>query len=102
VGPPKRPQIEVFFLPKFMFYTYILHSKTLDKYYVGSTNNIEDRIQRHNQGRSTFTKTGIPWELLYFETYQTRSEAYQRELFIKSKKSKSFIAQLVQGTRSES
>jgi putative endonuclease len=79
-----------------MFHTYILHSKRLDKYYIGSTNNIEDRLKRHNHGRSTYTKKGIPWELLYFEIFKTRSEAYQRELFIKSKKSKSFIAQLVQ------
>jgi len=39
-----------------MFITYILYSDKSDRYYVGSTGNLEDRLKRHNTGRSTFTK----------------------------------------------
>jgi putative endonuclease len=78
------------------FCIYILYSEKLDKFYVGSTGNLEDRLLRHNSGRSTFTKNGIPWKLVYTEKFDTRIEAVQRELFIKKQKSRKYIAQLVQ------
>ncbi|WP_415831470.1 GIY-YIG nuclease family protein, partial [Flavobacterium terrigena] len=31
------------------------------KYYIGQTNNMEDRLRRHNSGYSLSTKNGIPW-----------------------------------------
>jgi putative endonuclease len=78
-----------------MFYTYILFSKKINKYYVGNTNNIEKRLIEHNRGKTTFTKTGIPWELKYFETFQTKAEASKREYFIKSRKSRLYIESLI-------
>ena len=70
-----------------MFYTYILLSKTTNKFYIGSTGNIQDRFSRHNAGRSKATKSGIPWIMVYYEEFQTRSEAMLRETEIKSWKS---------------
>ena len=78
------------------YFTYILFSEKIDKYYIGSCEDLEERLIRHNQGRSKFTKTGTPWTLVYSEKYDTRSEAYKREMEIKKKKSRIFIAQLVQ------
>jgi putative endonuclease len=74
-----------------MFITYILYSEKSNRYYVGSTGNLEDRLKRHNTGRSTFTKRGIPWKIVYQKEYNSKSEAYQAELFIKSQKSRKFI-----------
>ncbi|HWY11831.1 MAG TPA: GIY-YIG nuclease family protein, partial [Bacteroidia bacterium] len=37
------------------------------KYYVGQTGDLEDRLFRHNLGSGKFTKTGIPWELIWKE-----------------------------------
>lgn len=34
-----------------MYYVYMLYSAILDRYYVGQTSNLEDRLKRHNQGR---------------------------------------------------
>ena len=79
-----------------MFTTYILYSKTSDIYYVGSTGNLTDRLNRHNSGRSTFTKRGIPWVMAYKKEYQSKSEAYQAELYIKAQKSRKFIEDLIQ------
>lgn len=45
-------------------YVYILQSESVGKYYCGETQNIEDRIERHNSGRSKSTKSGIPWKLI--------------------------------------
>ena len=74
-----------------MFYTYILHSSSKDRFYIGSTSDIFDRYKRHNSGRSLATIDGAPWDLVYFETHKTRTEAILREKFFKKKKSKVFL-----------
>ena len=75
--------------------TYILYSEKLDKYYVGSTQDLSARIKRHNLGHNKYTKTGLPWKLVYSEDYETRSEAVFREKEIKSKKSRKYIEWLI-------
>ena len=78
-----------------MYYCYILYSPRLDRYYVGSTQDLQDRLARHNAGRSKYTKVGIPWELVYQESFDTRTEAYQREREIKRQKSRKYIQDLI-------
>jgi len=78
-----------------IFYTYILFSLKLQKYYIVSTNNLEKRLQRHNHGHTTYTKYGIPWKIVYFEQYKLRSQAYKREMQIKSMKSIEYIKSLI-------
>jgi putative endonuclease len=73
------------------FFVYVLYSSKLEKYYVGSTNDIEDRLYRHNSGQSTFTKTGIPWVLIHTEETNTRAEAVRLELSIKNRGAKRFL-----------
>ncbi|GEL10128.1 putative endonuclease [Flavobacterium glycines] len=79
-----------------MFYTYIIFSKTLNKYYIGSCQNIQERLTDHLNSRSPFTKKAKDWELKYFESFESRSEAYQRELEIKKKKSRKYIEYLTE------
>ena len=78
-----------------MAFTYILFSARINSYYVGSTQDLTDRLKRHNSGRSTYTKRGVPWILVYKKEYSTKSEAYQTELYIKSQKSRKFIEELI-------
>ena len=78
-----------------MYYVYILYSEKLDKYYVGSSFDVIQRVNRHNRGHSNFTKTGIPWVLVYTEQCEDRTKAYAREMFIKNKKSKEYIKNLI-------
>jgi putative endonuclease len=81
------------------FYTYILYSKKIDRYYIGSTANLEDRLSRHNQGRSKATKAGAPeWTLVFSQQFPSRAEAVARELFLKRMKSRSFIENLIRST----
>ena len=82
-----------------MFYLYILLSQKTGKFYIGSTENITDRLERHNGGRSKATASGIPWEMVYTETFETRSEAVRREMEIKSWKSHARVARLVSASR---
>ncbi len=69
-----------------MYTVYILYSKKIEKYYIGSTKDIHQRVIHHNAGLSRWTKQGIPWILVYTETYVTRGEAVKREAKIKSYK----------------
>jgi putative endonuclease len=62
----------------------VLWSEKLKKRYVGSTKNLEQRIKEHNSGKTTFTKSGVPWKLIYYEQYTSLSEARKREIFLKS------------------
>jgi putative endonuclease len=78
-----------------MFYTYIIYSAKLDRYYVGSCENVSIRLQQHNAGRNQSTRPGMPWRFCYEEPYSTRSEAYAREMAIKKKKSKKYIEWLI-------
>ncbi len=49
-------------------------------YYTGSTKNLERRLQQHQNGvGANFTKKHLPVELVYYEEFQTISEAFYRE-----------------------
>ena len=81
-----------------MYYTYIIQSQKNGRFYIGSCQDIDKRIERHNAGATPSTKPGRPWKLVYSETYETNSEALKREREIKSKKSRKYIEFLVQNT----
>ena len=78
------------------FATYILHSPSLDRYYVGHAEDPYLRLDRdHNMGRNKSTKSGIPWEHCFIRWFPTRSQAMGFEREIKSRKSRSFIEALI-------
>jgi putative endonuclease len=74
---------------------YILYSKALVRYYIGSTSNIEYRLQQHNKPHKRYTNSGQPWIIVYSEQFDSKKEALIRERFIKEKKSKKFIRNLI-------
>lgn len=78
-----------------MFTVYILYSKSFDRYYVGYTNDMDRRISEHNRKKGKFTDAGIPWVLVHSELYNSKKEAMVREKLIKSRKSKSFILEII-------
>ena len=65
---------------------YIIYSSKYNLYYIGHTNNLDDRLKRHNQNRNKFTKGKGPWELIIAFTCSTKSGAYQLELKLKALK----------------
>lgn len=66
-----------------MNYTYIVRCSD-GSLYTGWTNDLRQRIRRHNDGTGAkYTKTRRPVALVYFETYQTKEEAMRREYAIK-------------------
>ena len=74
-----------------MLYTYVLRSESSNRYYIGSTKDIARRIAQHNSGKNRSTKSYRPWKLVYSESFQTLAEARQRELEIKSWKSRKYM-----------
>ena len=77
------------------YHVYILHSQTLDQYYIGHTDDLEDRIFRHNNSGSKATKKANDWQLAYKKEFSSRSEAMQAEMAIKKKKSRKYIDWLI-------
>lgn len=82
-----------------MWFTYIIYSSKIDKYYIGYTQDLELRLTRHNEGWGKFSSRGIPWKLVYYESFNTKSEAIKRENEIKKKKSRKYIEKLIVGGR---
>ena len=73
------------------YFVYILYSESTDRYYVGQTQNLEERLERHNTGRNKSTKSGIPWMIVHFEVLPDRSTALAREKYIKNLGSKRYL-----------
>ena len=79
-----------------MITVYALYSTKFDKIYIGQTDNLERRLFEHNNGLlSTYTKRYKPWQIIYTEEYQTRSEAFKREKQLKSQKGREFIWKII-------
>jgi putative endonuclease len=67
-----------------MFHVYVLKSSKTGRRYVGSCENLNDRLRRHNNGESKATKHGIPWILLHSEKFETRAAAMTKERYYKT------------------
>ena len=61
-------------------FVYFLYSEKWKKFYVGVSNNVDDRLQRHNNGYSLSTKVEIPWILLHIIECKDKSTAMTIEL----------------------
>src|SRR6266850_5015013 len=81
--PPAR-----YFDPRYpgarMFYLYILRSGKTGWRHVGSCEDIDERLRRHNAGQSKVTRHGLPWTVLHAERFSTRVEAVRKERFYKT------------------
>ena len=74
-----------------MYIVYILYSESTSKYYTGQTDNLENRLKRHNYGLSLSTKYGKPWGLIYNIGFSTRPEAMDLEQKIKKRGAKRYL-----------
>ena len=78
-----------------MFYVYILKSINSNHYYIGHTSKLKGRLSDHNLGLVKSTKKYLPWKIVHTETFKTKSEAYKRELQIKSYKGGNAFKELI-------
>ena len=80
------------------FTVYILFSKSTQKYYTGSTHDLENRLLEHNSGETKSIKHGIPWEVVWKTLLPLRAEAMKLETKIKKRGAKRFLEDLSSGT----
>ncbi|OGY94154.1 MAG: hypothetical protein A2406_01600 [Candidatus Komeilibacteria bacterium RIFOXYC1_FULL_37_11] len=73
-----------------LYYTYILLSSKSHIFYFGSTNNLKNRLELHNSGKVTSTKSHIPWKLVWYCVFETEKQARDFELYLKTGSGKSF------------
>ena len=76
-----------------MFIVYILHSQVVDEFYCGQTNDLQKRLLRHNSGETRSSKHGIPWNVVGYLSFETRSEAMNLEKAIKKRGIKRWLEQ---------
>jgi len=79
-----------------MYHTYILFSEFTDKYYIGQTSNILERLQKHNSKNKGFTNQADDWGIVYRKSFDTRAEALSHEKQIKKWKSRKMILKLIE------
>ena len=51
--------------------------------YVGYTNNIKKRLNLHNSGKGAKFTRGKKWKLVYYEKYDSKSNAMKNEIKLK-------------------
>jgi putative endonuclease len=75
--------------------TYILFSEKMDRFYVGATKNMDQRLAKHLQSNKGFTARAKDLEVVHLENFNTRSEALARVKEIKNWKSREMIEKLI-------
>ena len=79
-----------------MHFVYIIYSNEYDQFYVGETENLEDRLEQHNSGYfpKGFTSKAKDWKLFLSIGCIDRIHARKIERHIKKMKSKRYIRNL--------
>lgn len=73
---------------------YILQDTISDKYYVGSTTNLDRRLKQHNAGHTQTTRNSS-WKLVFHQGTQSILKAREAEKRIKSWKRRDYIDRIV-------
>jgi putative endonuclease len=101
--PPKKIKPTFFkvgfFYAPMKYFVYILFSSSTNKHYIGQTNNLENRLQRHNSGTEKYTKTGTTWMLKHSVSVESRAEAMRLEKKLKNFKSNKLLNEWISKSR---
>jgi len=76
-------------------YVYILKSLKNNRFYIGSTINIKNRLQEHNSGNSVYTSFSLPFELVFKQEFETIKVARQIEYKLKQLKNREIIESII-------
>ena len=68
-----------------VYYVYMLKciNEKINKTYVGYTNNLDLRLNRHNSGKGAKSTRGFKWKIIYKKKFNLKSEAMSYEYKLK-------------------
>jgi len=75
------------------YYVYVLRSMKSVMWYAGCTQDLRKRFKEHVDGKSEYTKGRGPYELIYYEAYRNKIDAFSREKQFKSGQGKAYLRQ---------
>jgi predicted GIY-YIG superfamily endonuclease len=68
-----------------MFYVYIIQSINFPKrFYTGFSENIDNRLNEHNNGKSVHTNKFKPWKMIFCCTFNDKIKALDFEKYLKT------------------
>ncbi len=74
-----------------MFFAYVLKSIHHNYFYKGHSKDLTARLQQHNSGMTKSIRPYIPFEIVYFEEFDTEREAIEREKYFKTAAGRRFL-----------
>jgi putative endonuclease len=74
-----------------MFYAYVIKSIQHDYYYKGHCQDLQKRLLQHNSGMTLSLKPYIPFEIVYFEEFETENEAILQEKYFKTSAGRRYL-----------
>ncbi len=77
-----------------MWLTYALKSLSKNYIYIGMTENVTERLVRHNSGGNKTTQPYRPFVLIYEKSFSTSSEAREHEKWLKTTSGRRFLREL--------
>ena len=80
-----------------MYTIYAIYNRLANRYYIGQTRSIDERLRMHNNHIFKGYTSRFPgkWELIYEESVATRPEALKRERQLKSGNGREFVKGLI-------
>lgn len=73
------------------YYVYIINSELdSNRYYTGFTDNLEERLKAHNQGKCKHTSKFIPWKIKTAVAFTEEEKARDFEKYLKSSSGRAF------------
>ncbi len=74
---------------------YIIQSQKDQSIYAGNTDNLDDRLKRHNGGHVISTKNRTPWKIICYLVFEDKQTAYDFERYLKTGSGRAFIKNIL-------
>ena len=78
-----------------MYYVYTLFSHKDQKFYVGFSEDLKQRVANHKKGNVQSTKSRLPVDLIFYEAYINKYDALRREKYLKTSKGKTTLRSML-------
>jgi putative endonuclease len=68
------------------YWVYVLYSDSGDRFYTGLSEDVDERLRKHNAGRSRWTARHRPWRCVFRREFRDLTEARRFERLLKRQK----------------